>query len=205
VSAFYGIGPQVINDCVSYGTVTGTGALISFITYGNTSCSCITPTPTPTATALPPTDTPTPTPTGVPPTDTPTPTPTSTPVPPTNTPTPTPTAVPSVNVVVNSQFSLDIGISDVTVNSVAVSYVTGFNFPVDAGEEGTFQTTQTGTQTVIVYYSSSITGQNITLVDSNGGTQCAGTNTGSNSITFNDVAINSSGDVFITATDGACA
>jgi hypothetical protein len=93
VNNFYGIGPQVINDCVSYGTVSGTGALISFITYGNTSCECIPPTatPTPTATEVPPT--PTPTPTDVPPTATPTPTPTPTPtdVPPTSTPVPTPT------------------------------------------------------------------------------------------------------------------
>ena len=53
VSGFYSIGPQVINDCVDIGTVTGIGATISSITYGNTSCSCITPTPTPTSTATP--------------------------------------------------------------------------------------------------------------------------------------------------------
>jgi hypothetical protein len=66
VSGFYGIGPQVINDCVDVGTVTGIGATISSITYGNTSCSCVTPTPTPTATGTPITPTPTPTATPVP-------------------------------------------------------------------------------------------------------------------------------------------
>jgi hypothetical protein len=66
---FGGTGAEVINDCIQYGTVTGAGALISFITYSNTSCSCpptptptSTPTPTPTSTAVPPTSTPTPTP-----------------------------------------------------------------------------------------------------------------------------------------------
>jgi hypothetical protein len=55
VTGFYGIGPQVINDCIDFGTLSGP---ISSISYGGTSCTCVTPTPTPTAT-----NTPTPTPT----------------------------------------------------------------------------------------------------------------------------------------------
>jgi hypothetical protein len=78
VTGFYSIGPQVINDCIDFGTLSGP---ISSISYGSTSCTCVTPTPTPTATGVPPTDTPTPTPTGVPPTATPTPTPTATTIP----------------------------------------------------------------------------------------------------------------------------
>jgi len=54
----YGIGPQVINDCLEYGSLFAVGASISAISYGITSCSCVTPTPTAT-----PTSTPTPTPT----------------------------------------------------------------------------------------------------------------------------------------------
>jgi hypothetical protein len=69
----FGIGPQVINECLQYGSLFQTSASISFITYGLSVCSCITPTPTPTATI-----TPTPTPTR---TSTPTPTPTATPIP----------------------------------------------------------------------------------------------------------------------------
>jgi len=109
---FGGTGTEVINDCIQYGTLTGTGALISFITYNNTPCICpptATSTPTPTATDIPPTSTPvpdpTPTSTDVPaptateisptPHITPTVTPTPPPPPPTDTPTPTPTDTPT--------------------------------------------------------------------------------------------------------------
>jgi hypothetical protein len=51
----FGIGPQVINDCLQNGSLIGGGAIISFITYGSTGCSCVSSTPTPT-----PTETPTP-------------------------------------------------------------------------------------------------------------------------------------------------
>jgi hypothetical protein len=57
ITNFFGIGPQVINDCITNNSVFGSGAVISSITYGGTSCSCVTPTPTAT-----PTNTPTPTP-----------------------------------------------------------------------------------------------------------------------------------------------
>jgi hypothetical protein len=53
----FGIGPQVINDCLQYGSLSQVGATISFINYSATSCSCPT-TPTP----LPATATPQPTP-----------------------------------------------------------------------------------------------------------------------------------------------
>jgi hypothetical protein len=79
----FGIGPQVILDCLQYGSLFATSATISFINYSVSSCTCITPTPTLTATP-----TPTPTPTSPPeptvtstPTATPTVTPTSTPIP----------------------------------------------------------------------------------------------------------------------------
>jgi hypothetical protein len=55
----FGIGPQVINDCLQYNSLFATSATISFINYSVSSCTCITPTPTLTAT---PTPTPTPAP-----------------------------------------------------------------------------------------------------------------------------------------------
>jgi hypothetical protein len=85
-----------------------------------------------------------------------------------------------------------------------ITYVSGDNLPVDAGEQGTFQTTQTGTQTVTVYYTSSTSGQNITLTDSNGGGQCQDTSPGSNTMIFNSVAVNASGNISITASNGTC-
>ena len=52
----FGIGPQVINDCLQIGSLFAVGASISSITYGATSCTCVTPTPTvtPTITVTPP-------------------------------------------------------------------------------------------------------------------------------------------------------
>jgi hypothetical protein len=99
----FGIGPQVINDCVQNDSLSGVIASISSVFYGDIPCSPPTATPTATPTPLPPTATPTPTPTPTldpsvaTPTPTPTlvpsvatPTPTNTPLPPTATPTPVP-------------------------------------------------------------------------------------------------------------------
>lgn len=53
ITNFFGIGPQVINACITNNSVFGSGAVISNITYNSTSCSCVTPTPTPTSTPTP--------------------------------------------------------------------------------------------------------------------------------------------------------
>ena len=99
----FGIGPQVILDCLQYGSLFATSATISFINYSVSSCTCITPTPTLTATPTPtPSVTPTPTATG-----TPTPTPTIT-----STPTVTPTATPTPECVISVGFEVD-GAGDV--------------------------------------------------------------------------------------------
>jgi hypothetical protein len=59
----FGIGPQVINDCVQNDSLSGVIASISSVFYGDIPCSPPTATPTATPTPLPPTATPTPTPT----------------------------------------------------------------------------------------------------------------------------------------------
>ena len=55
----FGIGPQVINDCIQNGSLFGVGATISSISYGLTGCTCVTTTTTlaPTTTTLAPTTT----------------------------------------------------------------------------------------------------------------------------------------------------
>ena len=68
VTETFGIGPQVINDCLQNNSLSGVIASISSVFYGETSCLPSTATPTPTPTGLPPTATPT----GLPPTATPT-------------------------------------------------------------------------------------------------------------------------------------
>jgi len=52
----FGIGPQVINDCLQNGSLVGTTASISSVTYNSTGCSC-TSTTTTTTTAAPTTST----------------------------------------------------------------------------------------------------------------------------------------------------
>jgi hypothetical protein len=126
---------------------------------------------------------------------------------PTNTPTPT-TPLGGVYFVVNSIYSLDVDINDVTVDGVSVTYVSGDNFPVNgSGGYGTFQTTLTGTRTIVVYYSSSIAGQTLTVTDSDTFTSCTNiTGNGSDTFTVNFAQINSNDSVYITAIDGtSCA
>jgi hypothetical protein len=102
---------------------------------------------------------------------------------------------------------LDVDINDVTIDGVTPTYVTGDNFPIDGGAgSGTFQTTLTGTRDIVVYYGSSVSGQNITVVDSDSNSTCHNVpGNGAGTFTVFGAAINSNGDVFITATDGACA
>ena len=130
------------------------------------------------------------------------------PVSPSNTPSNSPTPPSGVYFVVNSVYSLDVDINDVTVDGVSVTYVNGDNFPVNGnGGYGTFQTTLTGTRTVVVYYGSTIPGQTITLTGSDTATDCVNVpGNGSDTFTVNFVEINSNNSVFITAIDGtSCA
>lgn len=46
-------GPEVINDCMQYGTLTASGATIEFISYSSTACSCTTTTTSSTTTQAP--------------------------------------------------------------------------------------------------------------------------------------------------------
>lgn len=127
---------------------------------------------------------------------------------PSNTPSNSPTPPSGVYFVVNSVYSLDVDINDVTVDGVSVTYVSGDNFPVNGGGGyGTFQTTLTGTRTVVVYYGSTTPGQTITLTGSDSATACVNVpGNGSDTFTVNFVEINSNNSVFITAIDGtSCA
>jgi hypothetical protein len=82
--------------------------------------------------------------------------------------------------------------------------VSGDNFPVNGGSgQGTFQTTLTGTRTIVVYYGSSIPGQTLTVTDSNSFTSCVNIpGNGSDTFTVNFAEINSNNSVYINAVDG---
>jgi len=100
--------------------------------------------------------------------------------------------------------SLDVPITDVTVNGISVTHTGGANFPVNAGENGNFQTSQLGTQNVIIYYSGHTSGQNLTFTDSDSNIDCQNLNGGAGSFTIPVSIITGGTDVYVTSTDGAC-
>ena len=130
---------------------------------------------------------------------TPTGTPASTP---TQTPSQTPSGAAGQFVSVNNG-SLDISITDVTINGVSVTYYSSSNFPLISGENGTFTTTQLGTYDIVVNYGISTPGQNITVVDSSNVTTCFGVGS-SGSVTVYGATIDSNNPITVTAADGAC-
>jgi len=176
------------------------------------------PSPTPTPTINPtstPTQTPTPTRTiglSPTPTQTQTSTPTNTGTPtqtPTITKTSTPTQTPTstgnpFGLIQLSNNSLDIQMSSVSVNGVNAPYLGGQPLPNTSGNGTDLTTTQLGTYTVDVYYSTLIPGQKITLTDSDLNSYCQNVSYGSNVMTFTGVVIASYNSVNIFAEDGTC-
>jgi len=159
-----------------------------------TSVVPLTPTPTPTVTQ---TQTPSST-IGATPTQTQTQTQTQT-----NTPTPSVTLTATTAGIDISNSSLDISISDVTVNAVNTTVIGG-SLPNTTGNGTNLSTTQLGVQDVVVFYSAGVAGQNITLIDSDSVSTCQNTNTGSNSLTFTGVKVAAYQNLIIDATDGTC-
>jgi hypothetical protein len=103
---------------------------------------------------------------------------------------------------VENTLSLDISVSDVTVNSITATPLTG-SYPIPAGENRDLTTTQFGTQTITVTFTNTITGQRITVTDSNGVPQCQTVNT-SSTFTYTNCAVDGVTQVLILCEDGAC-
>jgi hypothetical protein len=100
---------------------------------------------------------------------------------------------------------LDIPITDMTINGVSVTWVSGGDgFPVNASENGNFTSTQLGTKDVIIYYGGHISGQNITFTDSNSNVTCQDLNGGAGSFTITGATITGGTTIYVTAADGAC-
>ena len=98
--------------------------------------------------------------------------------------------------------SLDVSVSDVQVNSITATPLTG-SYPVPAGENRDLTTTQFGTQTITVTFTTAITGQNITITDSNLAVQCQTVST-SSTFTFPNCAVDGLTQVLISVADGVC-
>jgi hypothetical protein len=90
------------------------------------------------------------------------------------------------------------------INGVSVTYVGGSNFPLAAGDNGSFTSTETGVQDVEIDYTTSIPGQNITFMDSNLTVTCIGTIGSNGTMGISFAQITSGTTIYVTAADGAC-
>lgn len=100
--------------------------------------------------------------------------------------------------------SLDIPITGVYINGVAVTFDSGVDFPIPAGDSGNFTTNQLGTYDIQVFYGGHISGQNIVIVDSASASTCCNLNGGSGTCTFVGASIDSVTAVSVIASDGSC-
>jgi len=115
------------------------------------------------------------------------------------------TAAPTLaSIFVNNTNSLDIPITDITVNGVMVSFVSGTDFTVSAGNNGNFETDEIGTYDILVYYGGHIPGQNIAITDSANNVFCCDLNGSAGSCNFIGAVINTSQTVQVVVSDGAC-
>lgn len=112
----------------------------------------------------------------------------------------TTTTIPIATVnVINTDSSIII--SDITVNG---SSLTGITLPVGLNQTSSGTTTEIGTYTVALIFNLVDIGENITIVGSNGVSQCWATDNSHTSHSFTGVVINSSNPVNITANLGGC-
>ena len=173
----------IYSDGVNTYTVSGAAGLIT------ATGTCPTTTTTTTTTTLAPTTTTTTT--------------TTTTEAPTTTTTTTTTTVANPDLQVNNA-SLDITVSNVSVNGVTATPITG-SYPIPAGDTRQLDTTQIGTFDITVTWSSSISGQNISVTDSNGTVQCQAAGNGSNiTLTFPNCVVDGVTTVLIDPADGNC-
>ncbi len=117
----------------------------------------------------------------------------------------TTTAAPTnVDIYISTILSLDIGITGMRINGVSVTYAGGSNFPLAAGDNGSFTSTQTGIQDVEIDYTTSIPGQHIIFTDSGLFQNCLATNGtgGTMSIIGADITVGTT--ISVAAADGGC-
>ena len=191
------IGPNAtFGGCIKRDTVTGP---VSSVIYGE----CCTPetTTTTTTTTAAPTTTTTTTTTSTTTTTTTTAAPTTTT---TSTSTTTTTTEAFVSIFIDNNNSLDVPITDMTINGVSVTYESGQNFTINAGNNGNFSSTQLGTQTVTIFYGAHISGQNIVFTDSDNNITCKDLNGGAGSFTIPSSVITGGTTIYVTVSDGAC-
>jgi hypothetical protein len=115
------------------------------------------------------------------------------------------TTVPTNVTIFITNGSLDVTITDVTINGTTITWTGGGDgFPVPAGENGNFTSTQLGTKDVIIYYDGHIPGQNMVFTDSNSTVTCQTLNGSSGTFTIAGATITGGVDISIEVADGVC-
>jgi len=92
-----------------------------------------------------------------------------------------------------------------TINNVAVTWVSGIDFYINDGDSGNFISNELGTQTVVISYGSSTSGQRIIFTDSNSVVTCHDVTGGSGTFQITGATIISLGTLSVSAEDGICA
>ena len=101
---------------------------------------------------------------------------------------------------------MDLPIGGMTINSVAVTWISGVDFYLNApNDAGYFESTEIGTYDVVISYAAHTAGQRITFVDSNGTPTCHTTGGGASTFTITGAVITSGTQITVTAEDGICA
>jgi hypothetical protein len=124
---------------------------------------------------------------------------------PTTTSTTTLAPASTVDIYINNT-SMDLPIGGMTINGVAVTWISGVDFYLNApNDAGYFESTETGTQTVVISYAAHTPGQRIIFVDSNSVSTCHDTSGGASTFTITGAVITNGTQITVTAEDGICA
>ena len=90
------------------------------------------------------------------------------------------------------------------INGVSVTYAGGADFPLAAGDNGSFTSTQTGVQDVEIDYTTSIPGQHIIFTDSGLFQNCLATNGTGGTMSIIGADITAGTTISVAAEDGGC-
>ena len=115
----------------------------------------------------------------------------------------TTTAAPAVDIYITNS-SLDVPIGGMTINGVAVTWVSGVDFYVNDGESGNFESSELGTQNVVISYGAHVSGQRITFTDSANVVTCQTLNGGSGTFTITGATITGGTTITVESEDGIC-
>ena len=111
----------------------------------------------------------------------------------------------TVDISIQNVGSLDIPIGGMTINGVAVTWVGyGPDFYLNAGDNGSFTSTQIGTYDVVISYGSHTPGQRITFIDSNSVPYCQTLNGSGGTFTITNATITAGTTITVEGLDGIC-